>query len=85
MKIRPVRAELFHSDRYDKADRRFPQFCERAYNKYMDWKTKVVKAHPSVQQILKTQSKSALSCGLHLSTLVLCGWKVQCLIMRACG
>jgi hypothetical protein len=34
MKIRPVGAELFHSDgrldRHDEADSRFSQFCERA-------------------------------------------------------
>ena len=38
MKIRPVRAELFHvggrtdvqTDRHDEANIRFPQFCERA-------------------------------------------------------
>ena len=28
MKIRPVGAELFHTDRYDEANRRFLQFCE---------------------------------------------------------
>jgi len=27
MKIRPVRAELFHADTYDEADNHFPQFC----------------------------------------------------------
>jgi hypothetical protein len=32
MKIRPVRAELFHADGHDEANRRFSQFCERAYN-----------------------------------------------------
>jgi len=38
MKIHPVTAELLHADgrtdgwtdRYDKANSRFPQFCERA-------------------------------------------------------
>ena len=30
MKIRPVGAELFHSDRHDEANGRFAQFCERA-------------------------------------------------------
>jgi hypothetical protein len=29
MKIRPVGAELFHVDRHDEANIRFPQFCER--------------------------------------------------------
>jgi len=34
MKLRPVRAELFHADgqteRHDEADSCFPQFCESA-------------------------------------------------------
>ena len=36
MKIRPERAELFHTDRqtdrYDEANSRYSQFCERDYN-----------------------------------------------------
>jgi len=35
MKIRPVEAEMLHADRradgHNEADRRFSQFCERAY------------------------------------------------------
>jgi len=31
MKIRPVGADLFHPDRQEEANGRFPQFCERAY------------------------------------------------------
>jgi hypothetical protein len=30
IKIRPVGAESFHTDRRAEANRRFPQFCERA-------------------------------------------------------
>jgi hypothetical protein len=30
MKICPVGAELFHTDRHDGTNSRFPQFCERA-------------------------------------------------------
>jgi hypothetical protein len=29
MKIRPLGAELFHTDRRDEANNRFSQFCER--------------------------------------------------------
>jgi len=29
MKIRPVGAELFHTDRHDEANSHFSQFCER--------------------------------------------------------
>jgi hypothetical protein len=40
MKIRPVRAELFHADRqtdgHDKANGRFSKFCERAYKELCD-------------------------------------------------
>jgi len=31
MKIHSVEAELFRTDRDDKANRRFSEFCERAY------------------------------------------------------
>jgi len=30
MKIRPVRAELFHADGHDEGNSRFSQFCKRA-------------------------------------------------------
>ena len=30
MKIRPVRAEMFHADEHDAANSSFSQFCERA-------------------------------------------------------